>query len=288
MSLHPKGQGLHSLEQQKGIEGGNRCPGVPQKDSADVSDKGGGAGSIHKADSVVAGVGGGDGGVLARGFPVKFTAVHDDAAQSGAVTADEFGGGMDNNVRAMLNGANQIGCPERVVDDQRQAVSMGDFGNGVNVGDIAVGVAQGLQVNGFGVGLNGGCDCTQIVGVHESGRYTKLGQGVGQQIVAAAVDGFLGHDVLPRLGQGLDGVGDRRRAGSQCQSCHAALQGRETLLQHILGRVGQAAVDIPSIRQPKPGGGVGGVSEHVGSGLVNGNSPGVGGGVGLLLAYMEL
>ena len=33
----------------------------------------------------------------------------------------------------MLNGANQIGCPKRVVNDQRKAVGVGDFGNGVDV-----------------------------------------------------------------------------------------------------------------------------------------------------------
>ena len=47
VSLHPKGQGLHSLEKQKGIEGGNRCPSVPQEDGPDIGDKGGGAGGAH-------------------------------------------------------------------------------------------------------------------------------------------------------------------------------------------------------------------------------------------------
>ena len=77
----------------------------------------------HPQDSVVAGVGRGNGGVLAGCFPVKFAAVHDDAAQSGAVTADELGGGMDYNVRAMLNGANQIGCPKRAITYTIQALA---------------------------------------------------------------------------------------------------------------------------------------------------------------------
>ena len=56
----------------------------------------------------------------------------------------------------MLNGPDQIGGAEGVVNDQRQAVAVGDFRDGVNVRNIGVGVAQGFNVNGLGVGLNGG------------------------------------------------------------------------------------------------------------------------------------
>ena len=195
---------------------------------------------------------------------------------------------MDYNVRAMLNGANQIGCPKRVVNDQRKAVGVGDFGNGVDVRNIAVGVAQGLQVDSLGIGPDCGSDSVQIVGVHKSGRYTELGQGVGQQIVAAAVDGLLRHDVIPRLGQSLDSVSNRRRAGSQRQSCHTALQGRETLFQHILGGVGQPPLDVAGVGQPEAGGGMGRVPEHIRGGLVDGYRPSIGGRVGPLLAHMEL
>ena len=126
------------------------------------------------------------------------------------------------------------------------------------------------------------------MGVDKGSSHAELGQGVGQQVEAAAVDGLLGHDVVARLGQGLDGVGNGRRAGGQGQSCHAALQRRDALFQHILGGVGQAAVDVAGIRQTEPGGGVGGVAEHIGSGLVDGHGPGIGGGVGLFLTDMEL
>ena len=204
------------------------------------------------------------------------------------MTADELGGGVDHNVRAVLNGADQIGRPEGVVDDQGQAVGVGNLRNGVDVGNVAVGVAQGLQVNGLGVGLNGGGDGAQIVGVHKSRGYPVLGQGVGQQVIASAIDGFLGYDVIPRLGQGLNGVSDRRRARSHGQGRHTAFQGRDALFQHILGGVGQPPVDVPGIRQPKTGGGVGGIPEHIRGGLINGHCPGVGGGVGLFLAHMEL
>ena len=111
---------------------------------------------------------------------------------------------------------------------------------------------------------------------------------MGQQVVAAAVDGLLGHDVVPSLSESLNGAGDGRRAGGGGQRGHAPLQSRDALFQHVLGGVGQPPVDIARVRQAEPGGGVGGVAEHIRGGLVNGHRPGVGGGVGLLLAYVEL
>ena len=139
------------------------------------------------------------------------------------MAADELGGGVDHDVRAVLDGTDQVGRAEGVVDDQGQAVFVGNFSDGVDVGDIRVGVAQGLQVDGLGVGLNGVFHLRQVVSVDKGGGHTVLRQGVGQQVVAAAVDGLLGHDVVSGLGQGLDGVGDGRRAGGQGQGGHAAL-----------------------------------------------------------------
>ena len=65
---------------------------------------------------------------------------------------------------------------------------MRDGGNGVDVGDIAVGVAQRLQIDGLGVGLDGVLHFGQIVSVDKGGGHAELGQSVLQQVVAAAVD----------------------------------------------------------------------------------------------------
>ena len=124
--------------------------------------------------------------------------------------------------------------------------------------------------------------------VHKGSLNTVLGQGVGQQVIAAAVDGLLGHDMLSRLSQGLDDVSDGRGAGGGGQRRHTPLQGGQPSLQYILSGVGQPTVDVPCVRQTKPGGGVGGIAEDIAGGLVDGHRPGVGGGVGLLLPHMEL
>ena len=55
-----------------------------------------------------------------RGLPVEFAGVHDDAAQGGAVAAQELGGRVDHDIGAMRNGTDEIGRAEGVVDDQGQ------------------------------------------------------------------------------------------------------------------------------------------------------------------------
>ena len=109
-----------------------------------------------------------------------------------------------------------------------------------------------------------------------------------QQVVAAAVDGLLGNDVVTSLCQRLDGIGDGCGTGSGCQSGHAAFQRGDELLEDVLRGVGQAAVDVARVSQTEAVCGVLAVAEDVGSGLINGHCAGIGGGVGLLLTDVEL
>ena len=148
--------------------------------------------------------------------------------------------------------------------------------------------SQGFQIDGPGVVLDGVLHLGQVVGVHKGGGHAEVGQGVLQQVIAAAVDGLLGYDVTAVGGQGLDGIGDGGGTGGHGQSGHAALQGRNALFEHVLGGVGQTAIDVARVSQTKPGGGMGGIMENVRSGLIDRDGTGVGGGIGLLLANVEL
>ena len=94
--------------------------------------------------------------------------------------------------------------------------------------------------------------------------------------------------MVPRLGQGLDGIGDSGGAGGHRQGGASPLQGGHPPLQHLLGGVGEAAVDVARLLQGKAGGSVGGVREDVGGGLIDRDRPGAGGRVGVLLSGVEL
>ena len=109
-----------------------------------------------------------------------------------------------------------------------------------------------------------------------------------QQVVAAAVDGLLSHDVVTSLCQCFDGVGDGSSTGSGSQSSHAAFQSSDALLEHVLRRVGQTAVDVACVCQAEAVCCVLAVAEHIGSGLVNGHCTGIGCGIGLLLSLIHI
>lgn len=49
------------------------------------------------------------------------------------------------------------------------------------------------------------------------------------------------------LSQGLQRIGDGGGSGGQGQGGSSTLQGGDPALQHILGGVGQPAVDIPGV-----------------------------------------
>ena len=159
--------------------------------------KGGGAGCVSGRTARGRLGWGGDVAVLAAGLPVELAAVHDDAAQRGAVAADELGSGVDDDVSAMLDGTDQVRGAEGVINDQRQTMLVSDGCDGINIRNITVGVAQSLEVDSLGVGLDSVLDLFQIVSVHKGGGNAELGQGVLQQVVAAAVDSLLSYDVSP-------------------------------------------------------------------------------------------
>ena len=103
----------------------------------------------------------------------------------------------------------------------------------------------------------------EVVDVHELGGDPPLGQGVGEQVVGAAVQRLGRDQVVARAGevehgQGLGGLPARHR-----QSRDAAFELRDALLEHVARRVHDAGVDVAEDAQPEQVGGVLRVVEHV-------------------------
>ena len=226
--------------------------------------------------------------IAPRRRPVERAAVHDDAAERRTVPADELGRAVHDDIRAVLDGADQIRRTEGVVDDERNAVRVGDGGERVDVGDVAVRVAERLDVECLGVGTDRGFDLVQVVDVDERGLDAVERERVREQVRAAAVDGLLRDDVLPLRRERLDRVGDRRRAGGDRKSGDAALERRDARLEHALRGVGQPPVDVARVGEAEAVGGVLRAVEDVGRGGVDGHSPRVARGIGGLLPDVEL
>jgi hypothetical protein len=88
------------------------------------------------------------------------------------------------------------------------------------------------------------------------------------------------YDMVSRAGDVQDGVGDRRGAGSDGERTHAPFQGGDAALEHVLRRVGQAAVDVARVCQSETGRRMRGVMEDVRRSLIDGDGARVGCGIG--------
>ena len=98
----------------------------------------------------------GQGKVGEKGIvPIKFTSIHNGAAEAGAVAADELGGGMGDDMRAPFERAEQVRGGESVIDHQRDVVLPGNFSNLLEGEDGDIRIAERLSVDYFGVGADG-------------------------------------------------------------------------------------------------------------------------------------
>ena len=155
MAFDAQGKSFCPLDERPGGEWGYRCSLIPQKNRPDVSDKSGVGDSFCKTDAVVASVRFPQCGEFS-GFPVGFPRFDDDSSQSRAVPADKFGRRMDDDICAVFNRAEEIGCSECIVNDDGQSVFMRELYQSVDIGNVCVGVPEGFDIKNFGVRANGG------------------------------------------------------------------------------------------------------------------------------------
>ena len=101
-----------------------------------------------------------------------------------------------------------------------------------------------------------------------------------QQVLGAAIQRGRSHDVGARTHQRGNGQVQRRLAAGRGNGANAAFKRRHPLLQHRVGRVADAGVNMPGALQVEQAGGVVAGLEHERGGKVNRHSTRSGGGVG--------
>ncbi|MCY1425350.1 hypothetical protein D9M71_411370 [compost metagenome] len=159
-------------------------------------------------------------------------------------------------------------------------MAVGGLGQRSDINDIAGGIADGLAEYRFGTRVDQRFEGGDIVMGREAGVDSHAWQGVRQQVVGAAVQ--LGHrdDIVAGFGDGLDGVGDSRHTRGDGQRANPAFQGGHALLEHVVGGVHDARIDVAGNLQVKQVGAVLGVVEGEGGGLVDRYGHRLGGRVG--------
>ena len=281
--LNAQRQGFHPLQEQECVKGRQYRAGIAQQHRPDTRAKCRRAACLGKRQAVITRVRSGQLRELARRAPVKTSALDDDTAECRAVAAQKFGGRVHYNICAVLDGPDQIGRAKGIVHHQRDAVAMGSRSRRLDVGYIAVWIAQGLDEDRPGIVAD---RVRKGLGqrVHEGRGDALPGQRMRQQVVCAAIDRALGHDVAAALHKVLQGIGDRGRARGERQGGSAALQRRSPRLECGHRGVGQPGVNIAGVAQGKPVRCLVERVEHIGRGLINRHSTGAGRRVRLLLS----
>ena len=286
--LEAQRQRLRALQQQEGGKRGNGSALIAQQNGAHIGRKCCRTCRIDERNAVVAGVRVGNQAKFAAGAPVELAGVDDDAAERRAVTADELRCRVDHDVCAVRNGSDEIRGAEGIVDHDGKIVLVGNCGNRVDVGNVAVGISERFKVNCLRVRLDCRFDLGKVVRVDERCGHAECLERMGKQVVCAAVDGLLADDVIALLREGFDRIGDCRRTGGNRQTRDAAFKRGNALFKDVLRGVGESAIDVAGVAQRETVCRVLGIVEDVRSGGVNRNGAGIGGGVRLFLTDVKL
>ena len=169
----------------------------------------------------------------------------------------------------MLDGPEQIGRGQRIVDDQRHARLLGHGRDGGNVGDDAAGIGDQLHENRFRLRAEDRAKAFRVCGVGEAHSPAELLEGLGELVDRAAIELARGDELVTQLKQGVENERLRcvtRRHG-ECRC--AAFERRHTLLKNSLGRVRDAGIDVAESLEIEQRRGVLGVLEDIGRGLID-------------------
>ena len=187
--------------------------------------------------------------------------------------AQELGGAVHHQVRAVGQGLAQPGGGQGVVHDQGHARLPGDRRQGLEVGHVQLGVAQGLHVDGPGLGSQRPAERLRVAAVGEVREDAQAAEALAEQGVGAPVEVGARHQPFARPQEGEQGQGDGRLPGGRGHRPHPALQRRHPFLQDRHGGVADAGVDVARFFQVEQAGAVLGGIEHVAGGLVDGHRP---------------
>ena len=204
------------------------------------------------------------------------------------MAADEFRRRMYNDVCSVFDRSYKVRSRKGVVDHERNLMRMCKLCNCFNVNDIGIRIAERLDKDRFCIFLNSCLYFFQIENIYKGRIDTKIREGVCEEIEGTAVNIFCRYDVVSGLCQILKGIGYRRCSGCDCQRCHTALKRCDTLLEHILGRVCQSAVNVSCIGKSEARRCMIAVVKYIRRGLINRNRSRSGHRIRLFLSYVKL
>ena len=127
------------------------------------------------------------------------------------MSSDKLGCRMHHNIRAELKRPDQIRRSERIVHNKRDFMCMRNLRHRLHIHNIAARVSQGFNKQQFGFLCYRPLKVFRIVRVYKNRMDTKPGQRRFKQIMRPSVQRGSGDDLISRLRDIQNGIGDARR-----------------------------------------------------------------------------
>ena len=127
VSFETERKGFNSLKEKECVEGRDSRSRVTKKDRSYICYEGCGADSIIEGYSMIAGVRIRDIRILSACLIIEPSGLYDYSAESRPVSADKLCCGVNNDVRAMLDGTDKERCSEGIVHNEGDVMAMGDL-----------------------------------------------------------------------------------------------------------------------------------------------------------------
>ena len=252
MLAHAKHDGFETLDEHERVERRHGGADVAQQRDARLDDVGDGAERLHGLGpdrAVVARVRrvehGETIGVL---LPVEIAAIHDDAADRRPMAADVLGRRVHGDGGAMPDGLAQDRTGG-VVHDERHADFAPDPGDLRNREYRELGIGQRLAIIAARARVGRTQKVFRIGGIDEATFDPHRAQRVLEQVPGAAINIGRADEIVAGVADVLHREQRGRLPGSHRERRHAALERRHPLLQHGLGRIPDAGVDVAQLFQ---------------------------------------
>ena len=193
MALHAQRQRLDAGEDQEGIERRQCRPQITQAEHPAVNGEGEVAEGLTQHHAGIFRAWLRQHRVALVLQPIEAAAVDDHAADRVAVTAEEFGERMHDDVGAVVERLAQIGRGQRVVDDQRHLGFARDLGDRLDVGDDAARVGDRFDEDRLGLRRYRFLERRNVVGVGPHDVPAEILVGVVELVDRTAIE-LLGCD----------------------------------------------------------------------------------------------
>ena len=215
-----------------------------------------------------------------RSVPLERPGVDQHAADDHPVARQELGRGVEDEIRAVVEGAHQPGRGERRIDQQRQAVVVRERRHARHVQHVEAGIAERLAEQQPRLVADRRAPCVEVARIDERRPDAEPRQRVVEQVVGSAVQRARRDDVPAGPHQRRDGEVQGRLPAGGRDGPHAAFERRDPLLEHGAGRIRDARVDVPRALHVEQRRRVIGVREDERRALVDRRRPRAGRGIG--------